>query len=610
MPTVADVSTVQYSGDLRVDSLLHLSAGWNYLLPARATLHFTFDLGAIAGDSPQGRPVAEFNDMQQAAARAILAHASALTGVAFAEVASGAQADIHFANCDLDSSGLCRTEWSYAYGADNVLTAYRAEAYVFLDDVQFAASNGSPLPGGAGYEVLLHEIGHALGLDHPFDDPYPLPAELDNTGNTVMSYNHVGGSKTTFQGFDLRALAWIYGGDGLGGLLGLNSARGPLLDDYAAAAATAGGLAVGGTVRGTIEQAGDRDWLAVDLQAGGRYAFELEGATGGAGTLADPLLRLLSPAGAVLASNDNAGGTADALLEFITPASGRYFLEVASAAANGTGTWQLNAGSVLDEVFGTAGDDTLVDPTGGAARLYGLAGNDRLQGGSGDDLLDGGPGIDTALYARGAGSHAVARTGSQWRITDKTGAEGRDTLVSIEKLQFADKSFDLVNLPRQGAPAYGQQNGFLFDAVYYLLDNPELVPTQTLATALSHYFAGGAAQGKQPNSWFDPNYYENRWPDLKAGNFSDDILFMHYNLYGVWEGRSAGPEFDRFDGNRYLRDSPDVAAYVDSHLPDFLGSRSNGAIAHFVIYGQHEMRPAFDLVGQPIDLGYTVDLGA
>jgi hypothetical protein len=54
---------------------------------------------------------------------------------------------------------------------------------------------------------------------------------------------------------------------------------------------------------------------------------------------------------------------------------------------------------------------------------------------------------------------------------------------------------------------------------------------------------------------------------------------------------------------------PDVAAYVDSHLPQFLGSRSNGAIAHYVIYGQHELRPAFDLVGQPIDLGYTVDLG-
>ena len=47
---------------------------------------------------------------------------------------------------------------------------------------------------------------------------------------------------------------------------------------------------------------------------------------------------------------------------------------------------------------------------------------------------------------------------------------------------------------------------------------------------------------------------------------------------------------------------------MDSHLPDFLGSRSNGAIAHFVIYGQTELRPAFELVGLPIDLGYLIDL--
>jgi hypothetical protein len=264
---------------------------------------------------------------------------------------------------------------------------------------------------------------------------------------------------------------------------------------------------------------------------------------------------------------------------------------------------------VLDQVSGTAGDDILVDPTAGAARLYGLAGNDRLQGGAGDDLLDGGAGVDTASYVRGAGGYAVDRAADQWRVADKSGAEGTDTLVSVEKLQFGDKSFDLVNPPRPATPAYNSNSGFLFDAVFYLLDNPELVPTQNVNTAVAHYFAAGAAQGRAPSSWFDATWYENRWPDLTPYGFDDATLFRHYNLYGVWEGRSAGPEFDRFDGNRYLADNPDVAVYVDGHLPDFLGSRSNGAIAHYVIYGQHEMRPAFDLVGQPIDLGYLVDLG-
>lgn len=81
---------------------------------------------------------------------------------------------------------------------------------------------------------------------------------------------------------------------------------------------------------------------------------------------------------------------------------------------------------------------------------------------------------------------------------------------------------------------------------------------------------------------------------------------MHLNLYGIWEGRSPGPDFHRFDGDRYLAENPDVAAYVDVNVGDFLGSRSNGAIAHYVIYGSHEQRLAFDLDAQPVDLGYAL----
>jgi hypothetical protein len=260
-----------------------------------------------------------------------------------------------------------------------------------------------------------------------------------------------------------------------------------------------------------------------------------------------------------------------------------------------------------DEVLGTDGADVL-RAAGGGDTVMGKGGDDALFGDAGNDLLDGGEGVDGARFLGVAGSFVLTRDRLNLGVSDKTGIEGSDTLVSIERLQFADKAFDLVNPPRTSVPAYNTNNGFLFDAVFYLLDNPELVPAENVTTALAHYFASGAAQGKSPSSWFDATWYENRWPDLTPHRFDDATLFMHYNLYGVWEGRSAGPAFDQFDGNRYLADSPDVAAYVDAHLPDFLGSRSNGAIAHYVIYGQHELRPAFDLVGQPIDLGYTIDL--
>ena len=115
-----------------------------------------------------------------------------------------------------------------------------------------------------------------------------------------------------------------------------------------------------------------------------------------------------------------------------------------------------------------------------------------------------------------------------------------------------------------------------------------------------------AAAGRTPNSWFDADYYRNKWSDLSSLNLDDATLFRHYNLFGVWEGRSGGPAFDHFDGNRYLVDNPDVAAYVDANLSAFLGSRSNGAIAHFVIYGSNEGRLAYDTTAHLVDLGYVL----
>ena len=48
-----------------------------------------------------------------------------------------------------------------------------------------------------------------------------------------------------------------------------------------------------------------------------------------------------------------------------------------------------------------------------------------------------------------------------------------------------------------------------------------------------------------------------------------------------------------------------IRAASERHLPDFLGSRSNGAIAHYVIYGSNEQRVAYDAGGGAIDLGYS-----
>jgi len=78
--------------------------------------------------------------------------------------------------------------------------------------------------------------------------------------------------------------------------------------------------------------------------------------------------------------------------------------------------------------------------------LMGGLGDDRLEGGGGDDSLYGGKGQDTAVFS-GLRSQYEVRLDSftgQASVRDRvSGRDGNDTLIAIEKLQFADGLFDL-----------------------------------------------------------------------------------------------------------------------------------------------------------------------
>jgi Ca2+-binding RTX toxin-like protein len=106
----------------------------------------------------------------------------------------------------------------------------------------------------------------------------------------------------------------------------------------------------------------------------------------------------------------------------------------AGRASGGLGNDTLrNIENVVGSVFG----DTL---TGSALdnRLEGGDGNDTLNASTGNDLLDGGNGIDTATYTRERAAFTLRHDNDGHAVLEKPDATGSDTLLDVERLQFAD----------------------------------------------------------------------------------------------------------------------------------------------------------------------------
>ena len=239
MATVSEITNTPLSGLNHIDALLDSGPDWNYLTDAQGnrvtTLSYTFSI--VSGTEVAGAgqtlgytgSLQAFSATQQAATRTAFAYISSLTGIQFVETAIGTNAQIHLADANITTSnvtGLCSWRSSYGYRGSE-LSTYDADAYVYLDNVEWRSQNTSLAPGGKGYETLLHELGHALGLKHSFDttddNKTVLSSSQDNTSNTLMSYTDVGGPYTTYRQDDIAALNWLYGRDGLGGVLGMNS---------------------------------------------------------------------------------------------------------------------------------------------------------------------------------------------------------------------------------------------------------------------------------------------------------------------------------------------------------------------------------------------------
>ena len=229
------------------------------------------------------------------------------------------------------------------------------------------------LEAGKIYQVDLEGSGTGA-LSDPYlrgvhdADGARLPGTRDNDGGTG------GNSRVTFTA-EGKSTYYVNVGayrDAVGDYtLSVAEVTDDRPDDYTAGIGTSGAVAVGGSVTGEIEYSGDRDWFAVEFDAGKTYRIELDKSGTGAGALYDPYLRGIYDASGVRfadTTNDDGGDGRNSRVYFTAEDTGAYYV---AAGADGTkeGTYVLS----VTEIPGEPGDFTAGTGTSGAVAVGGSA---------------------------------------------------------------------------------------------------------------------------------------------------------------------------------------------------------------------------------------------
>ncbi|HEV2532473.1 NF038122 family metalloprotease [Phenylobacterium sp.] len=307
-----------------------------------------------------------------------------------------------------------------------------------MDLFRFAADGTRDLTGGSDGVTTFFGIdsAHISALQYHA----AISAAGVDDGGDLADFDHVRGdsfgpggpnSPGHLSATDLQVLD----------VLGWNSTPFvPAADDFANSLtdpnAPIGLIAPGGTISGTLQQAGDRDWFRVNLQAGTSYTIKETGHLGGGGTLADPFLRLHDAAGGLVASNDDIvdGANPDSLIAFTAPTTGTYFIEAGAYVDGYQGSYTV---SVSSGAAGAASPGDVLLATAAAPSVTGGVGNDTITGWSGGDVLRGGDGNDSIVGGAGfddingnKGDDTIVDTlgGNDWLV----GGQGNDLITATK----------------------------------------------------------------------------------------------------------------------------------------------------------------------------------
>lgn len=485
-----------------------------------------------------------------------------------------------------------------AYTYQNDHANDQAWAYLPADapsagDIWFNVIGSSAIdywtPGGRSYFAVLHELGHVLGLKHPFEAPTTLPASLDSESYTIMSYAAQPGVSDTQFSFnpttpmllDIAAIQHLYGAN-LSYHSGNDTYTYSDSEPYHETIWDGGGA-------DTIQYSGSRN-ASIDLREGN-------------GSRIGPPVYVQSASGATLYQADNVWIANGAVIEYAIGGSGNDRL------TGNAGNNALDGSAGADTMTGGAGNDSyVVDNAGDVVTENAAEGTDTVQssitytlganvenltltgaglvngsgnaldnliaGNSANNVLNGGAGIDTARFGGTSSDYFLATFGTSLVVIPHAGSarslDGMDSLTNIELLSFAgDGSIK---------SASGVDNKVF--GLKYIASYPDLIAAfgNSADAGIAHYVNHGWYEGR--SATFDALKYIASYPDLIAAiGTSAESGAAHYIQDGLHEGRSA-----TFDGLKYIASYPDLIAAF--------GANAETGARHYIQSGLREGRSA------------------
>jgi serralysin len=408
---VAAVASVTPSSNVYVNALLGgykwASGSLTYSFPASYSYY-----ESSYGSNEPSRNFEALNTTQQGVVRAAFANFAAVANVTFSELtgASAANATLRLAMSDAPS-----TAWAYmpSTGAAGGDSWYNNASGVY----------DNPKKGNYAYATFLHEIGHALGLEHPHENA--MPTSGDGMEFTVMSYRAYEGAPLTgytneswgfaqsLMMYDIAAMQHLYGAN-----FTTNSGN----TTYSWSPTTGQAF-----INGVAQSApGANRVLQTVWDGGGNDTYDFSNYA----TNLDVDLRpgqWITTSSAQLARLHYHGS------------------QIAEGNIANALQYSGDVRSLIENAVGGGGNDTII----------GNAADNRLRGGGGDDVLDGGDGKDTAVFIGLFAQYQQAfhADGSVTLWDTRPGApDGKDTLRNIEYLSFSDSTVSLT--PFSGAGSW------------------------------------------------------------------------------------------------------------------------------------------------------------